>query len=231
MVLEGEITSQKAAVSRIPACRIGQQVGYNRYSLLRYFDIFVGGQNSPQENYVRMASPVIAFSQLANEFEGDGLSPHNAERLAGELAKTFNVQLDEVAILKLEKTQLNFVYPTKLGQVGSIPLNTSTSVAARTANTKRAEAINNFAQTKHASVFESVKLGEKKTDPSAHPTGGEKHVIQKLMTVPVVGPTGALGVIQVSRKGTSAPTAGNDFTQMDLQKLVTIATALAKCFK
>jgi hypothetical protein len=50
MVLEGEITSQKAAVSRIPACRIGQQVGYNRYSLLRYFDIFVGGQNSPQEN-------------------------------------------------------------------------------------------------------------------------------------------------------------------------------------
>src|SRR4051812_41051004 len=177
-----------------------------------------------------MASPVIAYSQLATEFEGEGLSPHNSERLAGELAKTFTVQLDEIAILKLDKTQLTFLYPSKLGQVGSIPLNTSSSVAARTANTKRAEAINNFAQTKHASVFESVKLGEKKTDPSAHPTG-EKHVIQKLMTVPVVGPNGVLGVIQVSRKGTSAPTAGNDFTQMDPQKLVTIATALAKCFK
>jgi transcriptional regulator with GAF, ATPase, and Fis domain len=176
-----------------------------------------------------MASPVIAFSQLASEIEPDGMNPNHAERVAGELAKTFNVQLDEVAILKLEKTQLAFLYPSKLGQVGSIPLNTSSSVAARTATTKRAEAINNFAQTKHASVFESVKLAEKKTDPGA--TKEEKHVIQKLMTVPVVGQAGVLGVIQVSRKGTSAPAAGNDFTQMDLQKLVTIATALAKCFK
>ena len=52
-----------------------------------------------------------------------------------------------------------------------------------------------------------------------------------MMTVPVVGTAGVLGVIQVSRKGTSAPAAGNDFSQMDLQKLVAIATALAKCFK
>ena len=176
-----------------------------------------------------MASPVIAFSQLANEIEPDGMNPAHAERVAGELAKTFSVQLDEVAILKLEKNQLVFLYPSKLGQVGSIPLNTSSSVAARTATTKRAEAINNFAQTKHASVFESVKLGEKKTDPGA--AKEEKHVIQKLMTVPVVGQAGVLGVIQVSRKGTSAPHAGNDFTQMDLQKLVTISSALAKCFK
>ena len=179
-----------------------------------------------------MATPVIAFNQLANEFEDEGLSPHNAERLAGELAKTFSVQLDEVAILKLDKTQLVFLYPTKLGQVGSIPLNTSSSVAARTATSKRAEAINNFAQTKHASVFESVKLTDKKTDPSGHAGEKvEKHVIQKLMTVPVVGTAGVQGVIQVSRKGTSAPAAGNDFSQMDLQKLVAIATALAKCFK
>ena len=112
-----------------------------------------------------MATPVIAFNQLANEFEGDGLTPQHAEKLAGELAKTFSVQMDEVAIMKLEKTQLVFMYPSKLGQVGSIPLNTSSSVAARTASTKRAEAINNFAQTKHASVFESVKLSEKKSDP------------------------------------------------------------------
>ena len=180
-----------------------------------------------------MATPVIAFNQLANEFESEGLTPSHAEKLAGELSKTFSVQMDEVAIMKLEKTQLVFMYPTKLGQVGSIPLNTSSSVAARTASTKRAEAINNFAQTKHASVFESVKLSDKKTDPGAHSGGAkeEKHVIQKLMTVPVVGPAGVQGVIQISRKGTSAPAAGNDFTQMDLQKLVAIATALAKCFK
>jgi transcriptional regulator with GAF, ATPase, and Fis domain len=176
-----------------------------------------------------MATPVIAFNQLANDIESDGMNPNHAERVAGELAKTFNVQMDEVAIMKLEKTQLVFLYPSKLGQVGSIPLNTGSSVAARTATTKRAEAINNFAQTKHASVFESVKLSDKKTDPGV--AKEEKHVIQKLMTVPVVGTAGVVGVIQISRKGTSAPTAGNDFSQMDLQKLVQIASALAKCFK
>jgi len=179
-----------------------------------------------------MATPVIAFTQLANEFEADGLNPNHAEKLAGELAKTFSVQLDEVAVMKLDKNQLVFLYPSKLGQVGSIPLNTSNSVAARTATTKRAEAINNFAQTKHASVFESVKLSDKKSNPSLTPGGKEeKHVIQKLMTVPVVGPNGVAGVIQISRKGTSAPAAGNDFTQLDLQKLVTIASTLVKCFK
>src|SRR5437763_5873427 len=186
---------------------------------------------TPQEKHASMATPVIAFNQLANEFEGDGLTPAHAEKLAGELAKTFSVQMDEVAIMKLDKTQLVFMYPSKLGQVGSIPLNTSSSVAARTATTKRAEAINNFAQTKHASVFESVKLSDKKSDPGIGAVKEEKHVIQKMMTVPVVGAAGVVGVVQISRKGTSAPTAGNDFSQMDLQKLVAIATALARCFK
>jgi hypothetical protein len=40
-----------------------------------------------------------------------------------------------------------------------------------------------------------------------------------------------VGVVQVCRKGTSAPAAGLDFTPADLQKLVGIAGALAKCFK
>jgi len=175
-----------------------------------------------------MATPVLAFSQLATEFEAEGMNPHNAERIAGELAKTFSVHADEVAIMKLEKTLLVFMYPAKLHQVGSIPLNTGSSVAARTASTKRAEAINNFAQTKHASVFESVELG-KKPEPGAHKE--EKHIIQKLMTAPVVSPTGVLGVIQVCRKGTSAPAAGSDFGPPDLQKLVAIANTLVKCFK
>jgi hypothetical protein len=174
-----------------------------------------------------MATPVLAFSQLATECEADGMNPHTAERIAGELAKTFSVHVDEVAIMKLEKTLLVFMYPSKLHQVGSIPLNTGSSVAARTASTKRAEAINNFAQTKHASVFESVELG-KKPEPGHKE---EKHIIQKLMTAPVVSPTGVLGVIQVCRKGTSAPAAGSDFGPPDLQKLVAIANTLVKCFK
>lgn len=176
-----------------------------------------------------MATPVLAFAQLANELEAEGLNPHNSERVAAELAKTFNVQLDEVAIMKLAKTNLSFLFPTKLSQVGSIPINTSTSVAARTANTKRAEAINNFAQAKHASVFESMVPVAKK--PNEAPTDKHSHVIQKLMSVPVVGAAGVLGVIQVCRKGKSAPEAGADFGPPDLQKLVQIGTSLARCFK
>jgi hypothetical protein len=178
-----------------------------------------------------MATAVVAFSQLANELEAEGLTPQNGERIAGELAKTFAVQIDEVAVLKLEKTNLVFVYPSKLQNVGSIPLNTSSSVAARTAVSKRAEIINNFSQTKHASVFESVPLSAKKSDPTGKAAGGKVHTIQKLMTVPVISAAGVQGVIQICRKGESAPSAGADFTPVDLQKLVAIATSLAKCFK
>ena len=181
-----------------------------------------------------MATPALPFAQLATECEAEGLSPQNAEKIGHQLAKLFGVKEDEVGILRIEKRNLVFCYPAKLHNVGSIPLNTSTSVAVRTANSRRAEVINNFAQTKHTSVFEAVELSEHKS--AAPGAEGEKsdhhvHMIQKLMSAPVLGPAGAIGVIQVSRKGTSAPAAGADFMPGDLQKLVGCAAALAKCFK
>ena len=181
-----------------------------------------------------MATPVLAFAQLANEIEKEGLNPKNGERVAAEIAKTFSVKEDEVGILRLDKTMLSFVFPAKLSTVGSIPVNTSTSLAARTANTKRAEIVNNFAQSKHASVFESVELGAAKPKVAgqhANPEEKLMHVIQKMMSAPVLGPAGVVGVIEISRKGRSAPDAGADFTPADLQKLVAIAASLAKCFK
>jgi|SRR5579872_4689500 len=164
--------------------------------------------------------PTTSVPQLANECEVDGLTPANSERIGQVLAKMWNVQPDEVALLKLSGTLLNFVYPEKLKQVGSIPLNTTTSVAARTVNTKRAEALNNFVGTKHASVFEAVNLGS--TKPK---------VIQKLMSVPVISPTGVVGVIQISRKGATPQDAGADFTPSDVQRLLSAANQLSKCFK
>jgi hypothetical protein len=180
-----------------------------------------------------MATPALPFAQLATECEAEGLSPKNAEKIGHELARIFGVKEDEVGILRLEKHNLVFCYPARLHNVGSIPLNTSTSVAVRSANTRRAEVINNFAQIKHTSIFEAVEL----SSPQSTPVGkGEKsdyhlHLIQKLMSVPVLGPAGAVGVIQVSRKGASAPASGADFMPADLQKLVACASALAKCFK
>ncbi|MBZ5628340.1 MAG: hypothetical protein LAO06_05680 [Acidobacteriia bacterium] len=177
-----------------------------------------------------MATPALSFAQLASQCESEGLSPNNAEKIGHELAKTFGVKQDEVGILRIEDRNLVFCYPVRLHNVGTIPLNTSTSVAVRTANSRRAEVINNFAQVKHTTVFEAVELSEQAA------AGGERsdhhvHVIQKLMSAPVVGQSGTLGVIQVSRKGTAAPSSGPDFTPADLQKLVACATALLKCFK
>ena len=175
-----------------------------------------------------MATPVLAFAQLANDLEKDGLNPKNAERLGAELAKTFGVKEDEVAVLAVTGPTLKFAYPLKLAQIGTIPMNPTSSVAARTASTKRAEIINNFAQAKHASVFESVELSK---GPSAGAHDHTAHVIQKLMSVPVVTQAGVVGVIQISKKGNSAPAAGPDFTPADIQKLVGIAGSVAKCFK
>ncbi len=179
-----------------------------------------------------MATPVMAFANLANECEKEGMTTRNGDRIAAELSKAFNVHADEVAILRVESGNLLFCFPDKLQHIGSIPVNTTNSVAARTATTKRAEVINNFAQHKHASVFEAVDLENKPKQVAMpgqqHPP---QHVIQKLMSVPVVSATGVVGVIQVSRKGTSAPASGPDFSPADLQKLVSIAATLAKCFK
>lgn len=178
-----------------------------------------------------MATPVMTFNQIASECEAEGLSPKNGERIGAELVKTFGVNNDEVGILRVDKASLVFVYPSKLHTVGSIPLNNKESVAARTANNKRAEIINNFAQAKHTSFFEAVDLGNRPKPKLGEKIDKHAHVIQKLMSVPVLGPSGALGVIQVCRKGISAPAAGADFTPADLQKLVGIAGALVRCFK
>jgi hypothetical protein len=178
-----------------------------------------------------MATPALPFAQLATECEAEGLSLKNAEKIGHELARIFAVKEDEVGILRIEKHSLVFCYPIKLHNVGSIPLNTSTSVAARIANTRRAEIINNFAQAKHTSVFEAVELSSQKSAGEGESSEHHVHMIQKLMSAPVLGAAGVIGVIQVSRKGTSAPAAGADFTPTDLQKLVACAAALAKCFK
>lgn len=176
-----------------------------------------------------MASSALPFNQLAEQCQAAGLTAENAAKIAAELSRSFGVHDDEVAIFKIESAHLKFVYPAKLSSVGMIPLNHTHSIAARTASSKRPEAINNVAQMRHASVFESVRVdsksrGSQKPDKSAM-------VIQKMMSVPVVGPAGVLGVIQISRKGITQKSAGADFQPADLQRLALAAHALAKCFK
>jgi hypothetical protein len=180
-----------------------------------------------------MSTPATALITLSEKIGKEGLTPKNAAAFAAEIAKTFNVREHEVGILVRDKQFLRFLYPARLASAGAIPISASTvAVAARVVNTKTPEAINNLAHTKHASVFEAIEL-QQASGPGRHPTPEAKaaHMIQKMMTVPLLGPAGVLGIIEVSRKGKSAPEAGPDFSPSDLHKLVAIATSVAKNLK
>jgi transcriptional regulator with GAF, ATPase, and Fis domain len=172
------------------------------------------------------ASPAAEISRLANEAlkSDSGLDDEILKKMAQELTRQFSVKSDEVAILEVAQNGaiLSFLYPAKLQKVGSIPMSTTNSLAVRTVREKRPEMINNFPAQKHPTVFESVAVDE---------SIKERNPIQKIMSVPLLVDGKAAGVVQISRKGKSATTAGADFTIRDLTTLVTIAGVIARCFK
>jgi len=77
---------------------------------------------------------------------------------------------------------------------------------------------------KHASIFETIKLGSTEGVDASEPLP-----IQKLMSAPVVDENSrVLGVIQISRKGSEATFAGADFSREDLHELELAAGILAE---
>ena len=149
---------------------------------------------------------------------GQGVS---AMDLCMVLAKIFRVQYSEVALLRLEKGLLRFIFPEYLRTTGAIPLS-SKAVAAHTALSKKAEIFNNFARVKHASIFETIKPGTSEPEEAAPPAP-----IQKLMSVPILDRESVVvGVIQISRKGLD-PKFAQDFSRDDLHDLELVAGLLA----
>jgi hypothetical protein len=143
------------------------------------------------------------------------------EQCCIELAKVFGVRPNEVALLRLENGLLKFLCPSELSTAGSIPISSSTAVAAHTAVTKKTELFNNFTRVKHASIFESIKPGGEKAQ-ELHPA-----TIHKLMSAPIVDKTDrVLGVVQICHKGFDLASSGPDFTLDDLQQLESVAKAL-----
>jgi hypothetical protein len=152
-------------------------------------------------------------------FAGLDSTNRTPESICACVAKIFEVRETEVALLELTGRFLNFLYPAELKTAGAIPLSSS-AVAARTAQAKHAELFNSFAQVKHFSIFELVKLGN---------SGLDEHVIQKLMSAPVLDGNGeVVGVIQISRKAPRLAAAGPDFTPDDLRKLESVARIVGK---
>lgn len=170
------------------------------------------------------------FKTPLNPTHGSDLSPLEhlldqdvtPKQVCGVLARMFQVHQTEVALLRLERDALQFIYPDELRTAGSIPI-TSSSIAAHTAISKKSEIFNNFARVKHASIFETVKLGGAEEMRPSEPLP-----IQKLMSAPVVDENErVLGVIQISRKGSEASFAGADFSREDLHELEMAAGILA----
>lgn len=162
--------------------------------------------------------------KLAHEIARKG-APCETEqmvRVADFIGKNFAVQPHEVAILGLATDErfLRFIVPESLRAVGQIPLSSTNSLASRTVRERRAEIVNHFSVVPHSSVFEAVPIPPElvRGDP-----------IQKIMSMPVELNKKVIGVVQVSRKGSTAAEAGPDFTHPQLRELKTIADSLAAC--
>jgi hypothetical protein len=112
---------------------------------------------------------------------------------------------------------LHFIVPSALKNVGFIPLTSNSALAARTVRDSRPEINNNFSAVRHATVFEGVKTAT---------TSGQS--IQKIVSAPILCDGKVVGVMQISRKGTSASNAGPDFTADDLGKVLAICRPLGK---
>jgi hypothetical protein len=149
----------------------------------------------------------------------------SSDRVCLKLAQILHVRRNEVALLRLEKGSLRFIYPPELRSAGVLPLSGS-AVAARTAATRTPLLSNTFMRVKHVSLFEAVKLG---AGGDEEDRSQEQMPIQKIISVPVAPPGGnVMGVVQVSRKGLDASLAGADFTSEDLKQLEQAAEILAR---
>jgi hypothetical protein len=167
-------------------------------------------------------SLVTELERLADALSGtaDSTSPLAWSSVAERIAKNLGVKADEVGILALSTKwrHLYFLAPEALKNVGFIPLSSNSALAARTARESRPEIDNSFANARHVTVFEGVRTV----------AGEPGEAIQKIMSAPILAADKVVGVIQISRKGSNAATAGADFTPGDLGKLLALSKPLAK---
>src|ERR1043166_3685540 len=142
--------------------------------------------------------------------------------LAERIAKDLQVKPDEVAILAISEKHksLNFLVPEALRNVGSIPLSSTSALAARTARESRSDMQNNFSTVRHVTVFEGLKADTLSAS-----------AIQKIISAPILFEGKVIGVIQISRKAASVVAAGPDFTAGDLGRVLAICKPLGKLIR
>jgi len=161
------------------------------------------------------------LEQLIDQIEKQAppIEPREIERVAKALADIFRLKDDEVAVLEVlpPGRLLRFVFPAQLRAIGTIPVNSTSALVARTLRTRRAEIINNFPSFPHATVFEGVPMGRR-----------YEETIQKIVSAPILSENRAIGVVQLCRKGRSPIDAGQDFFASDLAELKELTNLLVR---
>jgi hypothetical protein len=163
---------------------------------------------------------VSEMERIANALGADGEARQiSLAAVAEKIARNLGVKNDEVAILAVSNRwrHLHFLVPEALKNVGFIPLSSNSALAARTARDSRPEIENNFTSARRATVFEGIKLGAEPVE-----------AIQKMISAPILLDGKVIGVIQVSRKGATPPSAGLDFTAEDLGNILALCKPLGK---
>jgi len=163
---------------------------------------------------------VSEMERIASALGVDGeVSKISLAAVAEKIARNLGVKNEEVAILAVSHRwrHLHFLVPEALKNIGFIPLSSNSALAARTARDSRPEIENNFVSARHATVFESIKIGAEPAE-----------AIQKMISAPILLDGKVIGVIQVSRKGATPHGAGPDFTSGDLGTILALCKPLGK---
>src|SRR5712692_6508302 len=180
-----------------------------------------------QQSHTAMSTTLNLVTEMERIADALGTEQGDASQVslsfvAEKIARNLGVRSDEVAILAVSTRwrHLHFLVPEALKKVGFVPLSSNSALAARTARDSRPGIENNFAAAKHATVFEGVKI-----------TGETAEAIQKMISAPILLDDKVIGVIQVSRKGATAASAGPDFTAEDLGKILALCKPLGKLLR
>jgi hypothetical protein len=140
------------------------------------------------------------------------------ERVVKAVSAMFGTKTDEVAILLLtaDARNLRFIAPRRFADLGTIPTTKRDSIAVGVFNRKVGEVLNSVPTVRHVAFFETVKIKDR-----AAP-------IQKMVTVPILNGSEAIGVAQISRKADTPTDAGPDFTPADLRRAQEVFGQLAQ---
>jgi hypothetical protein len=149
----------------------------------------------------------------------DSAGPDREERLLDACARALSEAAGgdaslQVAVLRLvDGEEFTFAWPWELRPGNRFPA--GPSLAGR-ALRSGALVENAVPRRPHFALFEKI--------PRA---GAPAAPIQRMVALPIPGAAGPLGVVEISRAGTSAETAGPEFTRSDAARLVAVLERIA----